>query len=180
MWSHSAPVLTLYAIEDSIGAVCDTLEGLPDDELGMRAELEEQLARLVAAELRKVDGIARVLAHFESQAAFASAEIKRLQLRKKRFEAAQERLESSIRVAMECAGTRKLEGESSTLSLRAAPASVSIHDFEAVPAAYKIVKVDTSIDKAAVAKALKAGLEVPGADLSEGNLYLVRAIRLAR
>jgi hypothetical protein len=38
----SAPALTLYAIEDSIGAVYDTLEGLPDDELGMRAELEER------------------------------------------------------------------------------------------------------------------------------------------
>jgi hypothetical protein len=63
--------------------------------------------------------------------------------------------------------------KTTTLSLRIAPASVLIINFDAIPAEYKEVRTEVVV-KDAVKKALKGGAEVPGAHLSKGNLYLVR------
>ena len=79
-----------------------------------------------------------------------------------------------MRKAMELGGVKTLEGQTTTLSLRVAPASVLIIDFDAVPAEYKEIRTEVVINKDAVKKALKDGSEVPGADLSKGNFYLVR------
>lgn len=165
---------TLYAIEDELLAYLNSVEMIPDDEPGLRSQLEEQIAQLLLAERNKVDAVNAMLAHFESQAELAAAEIKRLQDRKKSFEGAYERLEECAKLAMELAGIRKLEGHTSTLSIRACPASVLIRDFEKVPIQYKIIKTETSIDKEAVKRALKAGADVPGATPCEGKCYLVR------
>src|SRR4051812_2139348 len=159
----SARAMTLYSIEDDLVFCLDTLEGLPDDESCLRTELEEQIARLIATEMEKVDGVARMLVHFKSQAELAAAEIKRLQARKKSFEAAHERLEASAKLAIDCSGRKRLEGETATLCLQKNPRSVFISDFNEVPAAYKIVKTEISIDKDMVKRAIKSGVVVPGA-----------------
>ena len=167
--------LTLYDLENELAFLMDTVEAM-DAADPLRPELELQIAHAIELELRKVDGVCRVLAHFESQAALAAAEIKRLQMRKARFENAVERLENHVRMAMETAGKTKIEGETATLHLQANPASVIILDAEAVPVAYKtLVPESWTVSKAAIAKALKAGIEVPGADLSEGNMRVVRS-----
>ena len=168
------PTCTLYEIEYELTYLLDTLEGLLPEEEQMRLELEEAITRAVRAEIQKVDGISHMLAHFESQAQLAAAESKRLQVRKKAFERSRERLELYVRKAMELAGVKKLEGQTTALSLRVAPASVLITDFDAVPAEYKEIRTEVVINKDAVKKALRGGAKVPGADLSKGNLYLVR------
>jgi len=169
-----SPTCTLYEIEYELTYLLDTLEGLLPEEEQMRLELEEAITRAVRAEIQKVDGISHMLAHFESQAQLAAAESKRLQVRKKAFERSRERLELYVRKAMELAGVKKLEGQTTALSLRVAPASVLITDFDAVPAEYKEIRTEVVINKDAVKKALRGGAKVPGADLSKGNLYLVR------
>jgi hypothetical protein len=165
---------TLYEIEYELIYLLDTLEGLLPEEEETRVELEEAITRAVWAEIQKVDGISHMLAHFESQAQLAAEESKRLQARRKAFERSGERLEGYVRRAMELAGVKKLEGQTTTLSLRVAPASVLITNFDAIPAEYKVIRTEIVINKDAVKKALKGGSEVPGADLSKGNLYLVR------
>jgi hypothetical protein len=165
---------TLYEIEYELVYLLDTLEGLLPEEEETRLELEEAITRAVWAEFQKVDGISHMLAHFESQAQLAAEESKRLQARRKVFERSGERLEGYVRRAMELAGVKKLEGQTTTLSLRVAPASVLITSFDAVPAEYKEIRTEVVINKDAVKKALKGGAEVPGADLSKDNLYLVR------
>jgi len=166
--------MTLYQIEDRLCALLDSVECVPEDEPGLLAELEEDIARTLQAQLRKVDGITRMLAHFESQAEFAAAEIKRLQAAKKRFERAAERLESYVRDAMDVAQVRKLEGETSALAIQQNPAAVFITSFEDVPAGYKVVKTEISIDKAAVKKAIQSGVAVPGAELVRGDRLVRR------
>ena len=165
---------TLYEIEDELIYLLDTLDGLPAEEQDNRAELEEAITRAVQTEIEKVDGISHMLTHFESQVQLAAAESKRLQARRKGFERSAERLEQYVRRAMDLAGVRKLQGETTTLSLRVAPASVLITNFEAVPAEYKEIRTEVVIDKDSVKKALKGGAIVPGAALSAGSLYLVR------
>ena len=165
---------TLYDIEYELIYLLDTLDSLPAEDEIARIEIEEAITRAVRTEMRKVDGISHTLVHFESQVELAAAEIRRLQARRKAFERSGERLEVYVSRAMQVAGVKKLEGKTTTLSLRAAPVSVSITDFDAVPAEYKEIRTEIVISKDAVKKALKGGVEVPGAALSEGNVYLVR------
>src|SRR5207245_207678 len=109
-----------------------------------------------------------------SQAELAAEEVKRLQARKKGFERAGERLEGYVREAMQLGGVKKLEGRTTSLSLRASPASVLVIDPDAVPAEYKEIRTETVIIKEQLRKALKGGRRVPGAELFEGGCYLVR------
>jgi BMFP domain-containing protein YqiC len=169
MATEAAP-LTLYQIEDELMVALDTIEMIdPESGPALRAELEQQIAHLVAAEISKVDGVTRMLAHFESQAELATQEIKRLQRRKKRFEDCYARLEACARLAMECVGKRKIEGATSSLALRKNPPSLFISAFDRIPAEYLIVKQDISVNKDAVKRALKAGISVPGAELVQGD-----------
>ena len=165
---------TLYQIEDDLLAALDTLEMIGDEESTLKAELEEQIARLIASEITKVDGVSRMLAHFENQAELAAKEIKRLQDRKRAFERSYERLETCAKFAMEVAGKTKLEGAISTLTLRKSPTSVFVHNFDQVPAEYFTVKIERWVDKEKVKRALKAGIEVSGAELVENSFHLVR------
>jgi phage host-nuclease inhibitor protein Gam len=169
-----SPTCTLYEIEYELLYLLDSLEGLAPEDDEMSLELDAAITRAVRAEIEKVDGISHMLAHFESQAELAAAESKRLQSRKKAFERSGERLELYVRRAMEIAGAKKLEGQTTTLSLRIAPPSVLISNFEAVPAQYKEIRTEVVINKDAVKKALRSGREVPGAELCDRNLYLVR------
>ena len=96
----SAPA-TLYQIEDELLAALDTIEMVGTDDSALKAELEEHIARLIAAEITKVDGVVRVCTPTWNQAALAAEEIKRLQDRKRVFERSYERLESCAKLAME-------------------------------------------------------------------------------
>jgi hypothetical protein len=105
----------------------------------------------------------------------AADEIKRLQSRKKCFEGRIARIEESVQRAMECGGVMKIDGQTTALALQAAPASVLILDESQIPQEFKTRHPEEwTPDKRKIGAALKKGIDVPGADLSEGNLYLVR------
>lgn len=170
----STTTVTLREIEDDLVAYFDTLQGM-DAADPLRPELERKIAQTMEAEVRKVDNVARAMAQLENKAAFAAAEIKRLQSRKQAAERALERLEQYVQRTMEDAGQRKIEGRTSTLSLQASPPSVIITDLTAIPAEFRTIVPETyTVSKAELAKVMKKGFAVPGAELSEGNLHLVR------
>lgn len=165
----TAPALTLYGIEEELDARLNTIDLVDQEDAELRAEIEQEIAQLVAAEKSKVDGVCRMLAHFEAQAQFATDEAKRLTQRKRQFEIAGERLERCARIAMEIAGKQQLDGNTSRLKLRLNPPAVLITNAEAVPSAYQIVKTDVSIDKGAIKRAIQSGLDVPGAELIQSD-----------
>jgi hypothetical protein len=165
---------TLYEIEDELVTLIDTLDGVPSDDEEIRAEIEQAIIRAIQARGKKVDRISHMLSHFEFQAELAAVEAKRLQTRRNAFDRSVKTLEDYVCKAMLVGGVRKLEGDTTTLALRASPVSVQIFDFEAVPGQYKEIRTEVVISKDALKRALKAGAEVPGAALSEGNVYLVR------
>jgi hypothetical protein len=168
--------ITLNEIQDSLSACFDTLEGLFDEDTEARAQLEARFDTLVAAELHKVDGVSRMLAHFESQGALAAAEIKRLHARKKRMAAQYERLESCVRLALSISGKSSVEGETSTLTLAKNPAALLVSSAELVPDEYKITTVTTTvdIDNARLKADLKKGVRVSGAELVQGDRLVIR------
>ena len=88
-----------------------------------------------------------ILAHLEQQAAFATAEIKRLQERRAFFERAIEKMEGYVIHIIESIGPDakgkypKLEGRTVTFSIKDCPPSVVIQDEAAIPSDYKAITV---------------------------------------
>lgn len=187
---------TLQAIEEHLSALVDTAELVPIDQ--EQAFVQELTVALTTA-ADKRDKVAGFLAHLEAQQAYASAEIARLQAFKRSRELQQTRLEQYIAYVIESLGKdakgkyRKLEGHTSTLSLRACPASVEVQDETEIPLDFKRANIEVpaglwndilnllepemyrqvrnatsghlTVDKRAVKAAIEAGGEVPGAKL---------------
>lgn len=136
--------VSLYELEETLVAFVEAMEMVPPED--EPAFLEAFSQALMAAQDKR-DKVAQFLAHLESQAEMAKAEIKRLQERKADFEAARDRLEAYVVKVIESLGTdakgklQKLEGKYSTLSLRACPVSVEVSDDTAVPDACQRVTV---------------------------------------
>lgn len=138
-------VLTLYEIENDLAAFLDTADGGVDEAL--EQQFLDQFQATLAQAVEKRDRVAQFLAYCEQQAAFADAEIKRLQALKKSYQRAKERLEEYVVHVIRSIGPdetgryRPLAGRTATLSIRACPPSVEIRNEEFVPSQYKMLTV---------------------------------------
>ena len=205
--SPAVTAAPLYVIEDHLAALIETAELVsPEQELEFRAEFESALT----AAVEKRDRVGQFLAHLEQRIDFARFEIDRLKQRKALCERTLERLEQYVIETIENLGTdskgkyRRLEGKTTTFSLRACPPSVEVLDEPAIPSAYKVLTLkvpalvweqlldgleideraavagqvrspEVSVDKRAIKTALDGGLEVPGASLVTGSHSLRRS-----
>lgn len=186
--------LTLYQIHDELEAWSNSLDlAESDDE---RAEIQARISEYLQMGRAKVDRFSAFLAHLEAQADLCRAEEKRIAARRRAIERVQEHLERYAISTMEQLGIRKMEGSTSSLALRQRPASVRILDEAAIPDAYKHATVHcaaehlpillealpvdawsvdtTDPDKDAIKRAIKSGVDVPGATLALGGNSLVR------
>ena len=170
--------------------------------------MEFQTALTAAVEKR--DRVGQFLAHLEQQIDFAKLEIDRLKQRKATCERVHARLENYVIETIENLGTdskgkyRRLEGKTTTFSLRACPPSVEVTDETAIPAEYKTltlklpavtweqlldgleieqraavlgqVKIpEVTVDKRSIKAAIDGGADVPGAGLATGRHSLRRS-----
>jgi hypothetical protein len=205
-----SPAITaapLYVIEDHLAALIETAELVsPEQESEFRAEFQ---AALTAA-VEKRDRVGQFLAHLEQQIDFARFEIDRLRQRKAAYEQAHSRLENYVIETIESLGTDskgkfgKLEGKTTTFSLRACPPSVEVTDESAIPAEYKTLTLklpavtweqlldgldieqrsavlrqvkspEVSVDKRSMKAAMDGGAGVPGSGLVTGRHALRRS-----
>lgn len=196
--------LTLYEIEDELMAWANTLELADTDE--QRDEIQQRVGTYLQAATEKRDRFAQFLAHLEQQEELAKLEEERLANRRRAIVRMREQLEAYAISVMEAIGVKKLQGNTSTLSLRLRPASVLIQDAAAIPPEYKRISLSVNseafaiflarltatslteidafgaifriegetISKTDISRDLKAGVEVPGADLALGRNSLVR------
>src|ERR1035438_7306758 len=191
--------ITLYDAEESLTALLDTQDMVsPDQEQAFLADFEQAL--IAASDKR--DRVAGRLARLEAQQAFAAGEIARLQAFKKAKEAEQERLAGYVSYVIQRLGKdatgkyRKLEGNSSTMFLRACAASVDITNDNDIPLDFKsaivtmpaylwvdilnaidvpcVYTTSTSPDKRAIKAAIEAKIDVPGAKLITDKTTLGR------
>jgi hypothetical protein len=153
----------LWAIEQELTELLDCV-AICDAEL--QPELQARIAEYMAREAVKIDQTAHVLAALDYEQKAAADEMARLAERIRTAKAAQDRLEKYLCRIIAARGGQKLIGDTNTLSVRASDAVVIV-DEAAIPACYIVEEVVTTrrVDKAAIKKALKAGREVPGADL---------------
>lgn len=107
------------------------------------------------------------LATIEALCDGLSEHIKKASARKKRLEDQAEMIRTAIGAAMDQAGLRKIEAPLATVSVRKVPPKVLVTEEADLPAAYLKTKVEP--DLKVIGKALKDGLAVPGATLSNGS-----------
>src|ERR1017187_2892761 len=140
--SPAVTAASLYMIEGHLAALIETAELVSaEQEQEFRAEFQ---AALTAA-VDKRDRVGQFLAHLEQQIAFARFQIDRLRQRKATCERALVRLENYGIGTIEGLGTDskgkypRLEGKTTTFSLRACPPSVEVTDESAIPAEYRML-----------------------------------------
>lgn len=121
---------------------------------------------------RAIDRIGEIESHTEAIAARVEA----LRARSARLEASAGTLRALIRHAMEQTGLTKIERPAATMSIRASPRKVIIGDEAAIPQRFWRVPPPV-LDKLAIAAALKDGVEVAGAALSNGGQSLTLRFR---
>jgi hypothetical protein len=204
--SPAVTAAPLYVIEDHLAALIETAELVsPEQEQEFRAEFQATLTGAVD----KRDRVGQFLAHLEQQIDFAKFEIDRLRQRKATFERALARLENYVIGTIENLGTdgkgkyRRLEGKTTTFSLRACPPSVEVTDESAIPSEYKVLLLklpavtweqlldrleieqrslilgqvknpEVTVDKRSIKAAIDSGVDVPGVGLAIGRHSLRR------
>ena len=205
--SPAVTAAPLYLIEDQLAALIETAELVsPEQEQEFRLEFQTALT----AAVEKRDRVGQFLAHLEQQIGFARFEIDRLRQRKATFERTLERVETYVIETIEKLGTdakgkyRKLEGKTTTFSLRGCPPSVEVSDESAIPSEYKTVLLklpaviwehlldglgieqrsaildqvkspEVFVEKRSIKTAIDGGADVPGAGLAVGKHSLRRS-----
>jgi hypothetical protein len=195
--------LSLYRIEDDLAALLETGSGgiSPEFEQEYRSDLAQALQKAID----KRDRVAQFIRHLEDVARFAAEEAKRLTERKQLFERAAERMRAYVKWTIESMGQdeqgkwRKLDGRTTTFSLRKLPDILQVNDEGAVPADYKtlvitlpaaawqqhleacsdraeilatIIHTEVKLDRRGLLARLKEGAELPGADIRVGDYGL--------
>ncbi|MCK9802130.1 siphovirus Gp157 family protein [Pseudomonas sp. MAFF 302030] len=139
------------ADEDLAVALRDTMEGI-------EGEFQE-----------KGKAIAMVTLNLDGDLEAIQSQIDRLTERKRLISNRKESLKEYLRTNMDAAGITKITHPLFTITCGKGKPIVVIDDEKAIPDEFVNVKVTSAPDKAAIAKALKDGQEVPGAHSEIGK-----------
>lgn len=141
-------------------------ENIMENDGVLSEEFEQTLETLMPAIADKAGNISRWCRNLEGNIDSIDAEIARLRKRKEVNDHLKERLKEYLKDCMMKAGLTKLDIGIMTVSVQKNPPSVSIFSEAAIPAAYKdIIPEQYVISKKRILEALKADIEVAGAEL---------------
>jgi len=101
-----------------------------------------------------------------------AAAVERMKGRSSRLEAQAERIKGALLMAMDTVGMKKLERPTATLSIAKAPDKAIITSEADLPSSFLVEKTMVLPDRKAILTALKEGIELPGATLSNGGVSL--------
>jgi hypothetical protein len=152
-------------------ALLDTREGMDPQDPNFPA-ISAEIDAQIEAQIRKVSGIHAFRAHAIAMAARCDLMQSTYLAARLSWERTVDRLEEYVKSTMEHSGKKELEGDGLKIKLRANPPSVVIVDEALIPWEFREVVTPPPVErivKAKIAKALKAGFDVPGADLNIGN-----------
>lgn len=144
-------ILADGADEDLAVAVRDTMEAI-------EGEFQE-----------KGKAIAMIALNMDGDLEAIQSQIDRLTERKRTINNRKESLKSYLRENMDAAGITKIVHPLFTITCGKGKPSVVIDDEKSIPDDYMNVKTSMAPDKVAIAAAIKAGIDVPGAHSEIGK-----------
>lgn len=116
----------------------------------------------------KLLNVGRVIANIEAAAEAIKQAEKRQYDRRKSLENKASWLRDYLLVNMKETGHAKVACDEISLTLAKTPAAVQIDDETVIPKEFFVTKIEESINKKAIAEAIKSGEEIPGASLKTG------------
>lgn len=157
--------MKLYEITNALETVING--GLIfDEETGEVIFDSENLDELAGELDDKLEACGIVIKEAQAEAEAMKAEEARLKERRQRKEKEAERLKEYVLSCMERVGAKKIDTPRVALSTRKSSV-VDVFDEELIPREFFNVKTTASVNKVAIAKAIKAGEVVEGCELSE-------------
>lgn len=160
--------LTLYMLAESYQKVQEMLAAGEIDD----ATFADTMKSLEGDIVVKCDNIGAILRSLELEADAFRFEEQRLAERRKAIEANRDRLRRYAMFELESIGMEKVKGPRFYLSIQTNPPKLFVDDETKLPEDFWVET--RAVDKAAVAAALKAGQEVPGAHLEQGRSLRVK------
>lgn len=140
------------------------------DELPPEAILDT-LDSLTGDIQEKAVSVAHVIENLYASADAITAVAKRQKERAERLQQRADSLSSYLLLHLQAVGIKKIEHTDFTIAVRENPPAVLVEDEALIPRAYyvNVPKPEDRLDKEAVKRDLKAGVDVPGARLFKGN-----------
>lgn len=165
--------LSLYDLGDEVLAL-DDLAAMDDGE--WTPELAQLADEVLEKLVTKADSFGGYVRDLELRESLLDAEVQRLTVRKKAIANRVAWMKRYGCLVLQRMGRPRVEGTLFTLALQNNPPKVEVSVLpDALPAEYvRIVPEVHEIDKVALAKALKAGVEVPGAVLVTSQSLRIR------
>jgi hypothetical protein len=158
--------MKLYEISEQYNQIQTLLES---DDSGHMAEAIADTMQMISGDFHdKAQAIVSLTLNFDAEISAIDREIERLQEKKKIRQNKIDSVREYLRHNMQATGISKIECPLFAITLSKPAKQVEITDEAALPDEYVRVKTTVSPDKVALAKALKDGIEVPGAILIDG------------
>lgn len=156
--------MKLYELTGAFNDIFNLLES--DDELNLDA-LEDTLQSIEGAIEYKASNIVRMILSLEKSAEAFGSEARRLADKAKATENKIKWLKNYLLQAMEATAKDKIQTDVGTISRRKSPASVFVVMEKDIPGKYWYTPPQV-LDKKLLLEDLKAGVNVPGAELRQG------------
>jgi hypothetical protein len=185
MKNNTNKSMTLYHIEEELQIMLDTEALVPQDQLQEFQELF--IAKTEQARIKRTQCV-KAIQHIEAQIAGARSEENRIAAWRGSLESGLARFKDYLVRCIELSGQKKVEADNGSLAIQANPESVEITDATLIPDEFVTVTVkmpakvyrelgieldglDATFNpsKSAIKEAIKAGREIPGADLRWGK-----------
>ena len=132
---------------------------------------EQALADIQGEISEKLDGYAMVIKNIESDIAGLKAEEKRLAERRKAMENNVVQMKERMAETLKTVDGQRLKTEKFTFSFRKS-SKVEVADMDSLP--QQFIKVERTVSRSELAKALKAGEPIEGATLIENQSLSIR------
>lgn len=161
--------LTLFQLSAEHRALAERLADDGLDEATIADTLDSEAGEI---EARAVN-IVQIAQSFESLAEAIREQERRMAFRRGVLERRAARIRDYVRDAMQLAGIQKIDCPLFSVSVRENPPSVVVYDYEQLPMLYLREPAPVP-DKVAIAAALKAGKDVPGAHLERTTSLRVK------
>ena len=160
---------SIYEITDKYRFIQQMIEE------GTPPEVFAEALQSVDGELtEKLENYASVIKNIESDIVGIKAEEGRLAERRKAMENSIKRMKENMQSAMEVAGQTKVKGEKFNFTVQKNPPSLKVLDENLVPREYVEVEEVIKIDKKAILHELKAGVEISGVEIQQGESIRIR------
>lgn len=156
---------SMYSMTHEFQILTEMLE----DETAPQDEIGKALIALQSDIVTKAENGMAYMAKLEEVIAGAKAEKKRIDAFIKAMESRKKRIEGAYIYALKTLGTDAILTNKGEMKVRKNPPSVVIDDVAKIPTEFQKQKIDVTIDKVALKKAIQNGEKVDGAHIEQSE-----------